>query len=126
MNQEVKRLWLEALRSGVFPQGTGALQNSGQFCCLGVLCELAVKNRIIPPPNVEGYYDGELTYLPTSVKNWAGLSTDNPSVYVAKELWERMNFDAAKVCSETNLSLAEINDLDVPFTEIAQLIEDQL
>lgn len=41
MNPEVKEKWTAALDSGEFTQGTGRLQNlKGDFCCLGVLCEL--------------------------------------------------------------------------------------
>lgn len=36
-----KAEWIEALRSGKYEQGFGALQTrSGKFCCLGVVCEL--------------------------------------------------------------------------------------
>lgn len=41
MNPEVKEKWTAALDSGEFTQGTGRLQTlKGDFCCLGVLCEL--------------------------------------------------------------------------------------
>ena len=40
MNREVKKKWLNALRSGDYPQGREFLQDSeGNYCCLGVLCE---------------------------------------------------------------------------------------
>lgn len=37
------RKWVNALRSGKFKQGTGALKNefSNSYCCLGVACVLA-------------------------------------------------------------------------------------
>lgn len=44
---EPKRLWLEALRSDRFKQGRNMLakdEGDGmQFCCLGVLCEVAIE-----------------------------------------------------------------------------------
>jgi hypothetical protein len=44
---EPKRLWLEALRSGRFQQGHTMLAvdrgDGMQFCCLGVLCEVAIE-----------------------------------------------------------------------------------
>jgi hypothetical protein len=41
MNPEIKKKWVKALRSGKYEQGRGNLKNSdGQFCCLGVLCDL--------------------------------------------------------------------------------------
>lgn len=41
MNGELKAKWLEALRSGKYKQGRGRLRDeSNQFCCLGVLCDV--------------------------------------------------------------------------------------
>lgn len=39
--------WLAALRSGEYRQATGALQDdcTGGFCCLGVLCDVAMKRH---------------------------------------------------------------------------------
>lgn len=39
MNQEVKKAWLEALRSGNYKQGQSWLKDGDKYCCLGVLCE---------------------------------------------------------------------------------------
>lgn len=42
MNKEYKDKWLVALRSGKYSQGHGALlSESGQYCCLGVLVDIA-------------------------------------------------------------------------------------
>ena len=47
MNPEIKTAWVEALRSDEYEQGTDMLVQweSGDlaYCCLGVLCDLAVK-----------------------------------------------------------------------------------
>ena len=48
MNKEVKQQWVAALRSGEYKQGKNALRRQyegedAEFCCLGVLCDLAVK-----------------------------------------------------------------------------------
>lgn len=41
MNKEIKEKWLEALRSGEYKQGREHLRDeSNQFCCLGVLCDI--------------------------------------------------------------------------------------
>jgi len=53
LDPRVKQLWLEALRSGDYVQGRGQLAHidaSGRrvsHCCLGVLCELAVKDGVV-------------------------------------------------------------------------------
>ena len=41
MNQEIKKKWVEALLSGKYKQGFGALCWQGKYCCLGVLREVA-------------------------------------------------------------------------------------
>lgn len=41
MNAEWKAKWLEALRSGSYQQGKGTLRYKGEFCCLGVLCDIS-------------------------------------------------------------------------------------
>lgn len=72
MNEEVKTLWLEALRSGEYTQGefrlkTDLAAGEVQFCCLGVLCEIAVKEGVISK------YNGERGGTPDKVAKWAGL-----------------------------------------------------
>lgn len=37
---ERRRVWIEALRSGTYPQGDGYLYNNGKYCCLGVAREV--------------------------------------------------------------------------------------
>jgi len=82
MNPKIKRRWLQALRSGKYTQGKNVLHKikSDEYCCLGVLCEIAVKDRIIPAPEVELVknrrcysYDDEARFPSETVLNWAGL-----------------------------------------------------
>lgn len=85
MNPEPKRLWVEALRSGKFKQGKSALkQRCGdgepEYCCLGVLCEVAIRAgvnvRVREADGSESFlstYDGQSGYLPRAVSDWAGL-----------------------------------------------------
>lgn len=41
MNPEIKRRWVEALRSGRYTQGRRCLRTvAHEFCCLSVLCDL--------------------------------------------------------------------------------------
>lgn len=48
LKHEVKEKWLKALRSGEYKQGRNTLYNpdTDQYCCLGVLCELAFQERV--------------------------------------------------------------------------------
>ena len=49
MDAKLKTLWLEALRSGQYPQTRGTLQDAHGYCCLGVLCKVALDNDLLPP-----------------------------------------------------------------------------
>ena len=46
MHQEVKQQWVTALRSGEYAQGNGHLRKDDEYCCLGVLCDIAVKAAV--------------------------------------------------------------------------------
>ncbi len=99
MNPEIKDLWLEGLRSGKYPQGRGMLVNTtrtggSEFCCLGVLCDIAVQHGIIRANDGDVYgrrrfttrgaypEDNGFEYqvLPIEVKEWAGLDSQNPII----------------------------------------------
>lgn len=120
MKQEIKERWVEALRSGKYEQGTGSLTTgSGRYCCLGVLCDLAVADGAIEPPIVVeagmlAYGTrGETEHLPRVVQRWAGLDQDSPEVLVDPDegSWQE---------------LVELNDnTGLNFHEIADLIEAQ-
>jgi hypothetical protein len=84
MRQDVKELWVNALRSGDYEQGEGILTSDSAvklYCCLGVLCKVAVDNGV-PVRVGEGgeriSYDDSASYLPISVMEWAGLDTCDP------------------------------------------------
>lgn len=97
MNPEVKVKWLAALESGEYRRGTGQLLNKDKsdpdangYCCLGVLCDLAIKEGIrkqpVPQPmnskspqinTSEGMRRG--VYLPPKVQKWAGLTGEAES-----------------------------------------------
>lgn len=91
MDKKIQKQWVAALRSGKYNQGQGALLKEyyipGQmnYCCLGVLCDLAQKAKIgkfVKKSGSRSYFfqaknssstritDG----LPQSVRKWAGIS----------------------------------------------------
>lgn len=114
MDERIKKLWVDALRSGEYKQGTGALCTTSfgivEHCCLGVLCELAIEDGVSLPKferNNHVLFDGMDATLPESVVDWADLDCENPEV------------DGA-------LSLAEYNDDGSSFFRIADLIEENL
>ena len=40
MDADIKIKWIEALRSGPYPQEREALRTPDGYCCLGVLCDI--------------------------------------------------------------------------------------
>lgn len=133
MNPEIKKLWVEALRSGEYTQSMGALcnlKNVGTesrdeyavkgYCCLGVLTDLAVKAGVVdweqpedglPLQGVRQTVEPGLeivatALLPTKVADWAGLEQANPLV--------------------RGESLAGLNDSGASFERIADVIEEGL
>ena len=136
MDPEIKARWVEALRSGRYEQGQSALNTggaNGQFCCLGVLCELAVEDGVVtrnqPFADSETlrndpqfYYDNEGGALPKVVREWAGLAYSNPATRVTRgEVYD----DLEVPDPQDRMSLAEINDAGKDFTYIAAVIEQE-
>lgn len=121
MNPEIKAQWISALRGGEYEQAQGMLHDpvNNEFCCLGVLCDLAVKAgvpvEVTDAAGEKTAYDDNEDTLPESVRLWAGLGSDNPRV---------VRFEGGE--DEYEDTLAEINDRGTTFEEIADLIEDQL
>lgn len=157
MDTRVKALWLDALRSGEYEQAKEVLAKvdpeTGKvgYCCLGVLCDLAVKEGVIPSPVLVDRYEngGEASLrekdrylygdpdgperststaeLPVAVKEWAGLYDTSPAVdgpnpdYVPDQTPEE-EWDYEP--ETLTYGLAELNDdHDKNFDEIADLIE---
>lgn len=134
MNPVIKAMWLEDLRSGNFPQGTGLLHRAHsdngsdhRFCCLGVLSERAVAEGVCErephreADNVntsfrgvkvyvdpDGYADHH--YLTPAIRAWAGLDESDPYV----------------VINGRRSRLSQHNDEGATFEQIADAIEEQL
>ena len=50
--------WLDALRSGKYKQGFGGLNRKGEFCCLGVACDVHSPDAWIDCGNYHGHTFG--------------------------------------------------------------------
>lgn len=123
MDQEVKKKWVDALRSGRYEQGTEVLHTaSGRFCCLGVLCDIAVQEGIIPEPELDEaasrnrYRYGDnisqgAQLPPPEVVKWAGWQNECPNVEDVEKGW---------------IELTVLNDdHGLTFTQIADIVEKQ-
>ncbi len=125
MNQEIKAQWVAALRSGEYPQGYNALRrtDTDTYCCLGVLCELAVKAEIAVRLDqdeaewslykaVNSETDCASGLPPRAVVAWAEIGTSNPAV---------------ELPNGGRMEMSALNDnLRMTFAEIADLVEAQL
>jgi hypothetical protein len=124
MRKEIADKLVTALRSGEYSQTTGRLRDANGFCCLGVLCDIAVKEGVVPtwtedldPDGVQRYgimYPTALhtATLPPVVKEWAGMQSDNGSY----------NRDEEGYYTE---ALSSDNDGGASFGKIANFIEER-
>lgn len=118
MNNEHKKRWVDALRSGNFSQGTGHLENAtySTYCCLGVLCQLGVESNACIKKTVEKQVitfgeDADWGLAPREIMLWAGLDSNDPTVVFEGEAQ----------------TLTQLNDEHhLSFDILANLIEDQL
>ena len=116
MKKEIAEKWVTALRSGEYKQGKDVLADTHrtQHCCLGVLCEVAIKEdlevevQIIP--GHAAIFDNSKAFLPHTVADWAGMKT-------------RLGDLPIGVATTTVLSLMSMNDGGHSFGAIANVIE---
>ena len=120
MNPEVKKQWVEALRSGEYEQTDCALHDERGFCCLGVLCDLHAKatGGKWDESHYERRYQGVAALLPPLVCEWAQLP------YVSHYDPDGTDVDITK--ENKTMRLATLNDDGVSFTKIADYIDECL
>lgn len=118
MNRDIAKQWALALESGKYQQGqrqlayTPADTGITEYCCLGVLCELAIDAGVPIEHTVsEGVtgahvYNGAVSLPPTLVAAWAGMNSRDGQVF------------RHSVCT----TLAKENDNGASFPEIAHLV----
>lgn len=118
MNQDIKKQWVEALRSGEYTQGKGRLHDGKNFCCLGVLCGITKNKTHMDWEHRGNHYtfNGESGLLPGIVADACEIGgTNNPSSIPLTVLVDEEEYD-----------IDELNDLyDWTFNDLADLIEEQ-
>jgi hypothetical protein len=131
MNQEIKKLWIDALRSGEYGQCKGVLHSEEGYCCLGVLTDIYHKKtgmgewiaslsytNFNPAGRVEYVFQdidartSDKTLLPKKVTEWAELSDNCPTV-------QYRDYDLANLNDGRHVS-------QLSFSAIADIIEAQL
>lgn len=89
MKKEIKDKWVKALRSGDYKQTRYQLRTTEGYCCLGVLCDLYIKEtnkaswnkfttNIYEFAGPEGEF--EKLQVPYSVMKWAGIDSRDPLI----------------------------------------------
>lgn len=116
MKPEIASKLADTLESGKYQQGTGRLVGEGKYCCLGVLCELAIEagvpglKYIRHSSGVEGYTDDPAysdetslccSFPPNAVSEWSEMEK-----YHGEDI------------------LASKNDAGESFAEIARYLRD--
>ena len=124
MKPELKKQWVEALRSGKYEQGEKTLKTpDDKFCCLGVLCDISGLGKWVAVDGVLTYVSGRAKaagYLGTRFAEIFGLPTTTgfyprlPDGFREKHRLESFDYN-----------LAGLNDAGVPFNVIADLIEKE-
>lgn len=117
MKEDVQKAWIEDLKSGKFTQGHSFLrvwdpeEEIWKYCCLGILCERSALGTWVERTADSGDrisdYLGSSQYLPKEVAEWAGLNPTEDD-------------------STIQLRLAELNDEETPFAEIADRLPEEL
>lgn len=79
MKKSIANKWVKALRSGKYTQTKNNLADGVGHCCLGVLCELYIKDtknniKIKDKSSLVTFFDGESEVLPPCVMKWAGMN----------------------------------------------------
>jgi hypothetical protein len=123
---DVKERWLNDLRSGEFAQGDCFLKHDGKFCCLGVL----VKDALVELESVElersgnvWAYMNEASFIPTESLEFCWLG---PKGTLPVTCYTRTTTAHGHEHVINHDSLVSLNDSRVPFSTIAQVIEDLL
>lgn len=134
LRPEVKAEWTRRLRSGEYPQGHTYLKNDMGYCCLGVLCDMAEEEGVVRSEmqgrrRVHMYYgtspetnkDGSAIWTPADVINWAfGEEIVNDG---GNFQWSVEGPDDDQYVEEHHENLAGLNDAQVPFAAIANVID---
>lgn len=82
-NKANLRLWVAALRSGAYTQGTGAMKMDAKHCCMGVMQEVALRAGFQPKNEIQW---GVTSQVESSIfREFYGLEpmfTDGTTVYL--------------------------------------------
>lgn len=134
MNEEIKQQWIDALTSGEYAQGRKVLRTKDNtYCCLGVLCDLAVKKGIARWAKRKDSEDWAIVHidediddatadigyglLPRFIREWSEITSDDGSFKLLDGGFKEPNA----------VTLTELNDVrKYNFSKIAKAIKENL
>lgn len=141
MDKKVKALWIAALESGEYEQARGSLKKvnskgEASFCCLGVLCEVAVSEGVEISTSFRqlledgsegrGVYDNNMDWLPRSVVEWAGMDSRSGELKEIIEYGEEFDNGYGDMECSQAYTLVDLNDdAEYSFKDIAKVIDKQ-
>ena len=111
---ERRKRWTAALRSGEYKQADGYLNYNGSYCCLGVACDLYMKEVGQGEWKDSGWDNNSYAFMgkadlpPEQVMEWLGLSEESGTYCDTEGL---------------SYSLADENDNGASFSDIADTID---
>ena len=115
MKKSISKIWIKALRSGEFNQGSVFLERDGKYCALGVLSLLSLMGGkcTYNCDGGVGLFDNKRSGLSFNTMKWAEISNflEADAPFAPFYLSGKMS------------SIAEINDSGMNFNQIADLIE---
>ena len=118
MDQDIKRRWLEALRSGKYAQNKGSLRQARPdgtfgFCCLGVLCDVVMPEAW--DSDASPYHNACGGGYPSEeIRRVAELGDVDPAI------------KGVEISGQPQVTLSILNDAGYSFEAIADLIEVEL
>lgn len=124
MKADIKALWVDALRSGLYKQGKYQLREQGDFYDpVGVLCELAVSAGVIAPAT---FTPREKHAIPD--RSWSGykyvsndpLLRETGATGIPKDVAEW-----ADLSYYLGMRVSRMGDKGKKFSEIADYIEKE-
>lgn len=119
LNPVFKAKWVAALRSGKYEQDSEALfsPSSGGYCCLGVAC------------HISGQRPSHIAYrtMPSRVMAAKWFDVEPKDLLPHRIAPSRTNSAAFSIIyGDRKTDLVQLNDTGVPFSTIADLIEEQM
>lgn len=126
MKKDIVQKWVDALRSGDYRQTRGRLQRTVAksddvvygssepgFCCLGVLCEIAVADGVIE--NLGPDSDGDIQYGAAGSRSTVGPTID---------IYDWLDETGGEL---GRLNLVSLNDDEgYSFEQIAEVLETEI